>query len=240
MSYDVLIMLNDGSLTKVIYVNAEEDVHVYIVCFRSPVSFPSFELMSMYSLQIWQFSDSNRAGYLSRQEFYNALKLVTVAQTGRELTPELVKAALNGPAASQIPPPRINAPTPPPNANFGPTPRAPQGNYGHQFSSPGFNAAGSGLAQARPPLGVTSSLPSGAHGTHFSTGMGLSTGSGLQSTPAPGLPRPAPPSSMLSTAASLPSAPAFQARMFCEQSLSALLLFSTLLYFVHILHIAFN
>lgn len=63
--------------------------------------------------KIWQFSDQSRSGFLSRQEFYNALKLVTVAQTGRELTPELVKAALTGPAAAQIPPPRINTPAPP-------------------------------------------------------------------------------------------------------------------------------
>lgn len=80
--------------------------------------------------KIWQFSDQNRAGFLSRQEFINALKLVTVAQTGRDLTPELVKAALNGPAASQIPPPRINTPAPP--AAQAPAP-APQGNYGQQF-----------------------------------------------------------------------------------------------------------
>lgn len=135
-------------------------------------------------LQIWQFSDENRQGFLSRQEFYNALKLVTVAQTGRELTPELVKAALNGPAGSQIPPPRINPPTPPPNVDYGQTtPRS----YGHQFPAPG--------SQPRSPLQGTSSLPTGAQ------------------YPAPGLPRPAVPSSMLSPAASLPNArstPAFQ------------------------------
>lgn len=61
-------------------------------------------------LQIWQFADQGRTGFLSRVEFYNALKLVTVAQTGREITPELVRAALTGPAAAQIPPPRINTP----------------------------------------------------------------------------------------------------------------------------------
>lgn len=162
----------------------------------------------MYVLQIWQFSDQNRQGFLSRQEFYNALKVVTVAQTGRDLTPELVKAALNGPAASQIPPPRINAPTPPPNVNYGQSPRAPQENYGHRFPAPGFNAvAGSGVTQARPPLGGTSSLPSGAY------------------VSAPGLPRPAAPSSMLSTAASLPSTPAFQSRKCFGLSLSSLLIF---------------
>lgn len=64
-------------------------------------------------LQIWQFADQGRTGFLSRVEFYNALKLVTVAQTGRDITPDLVRAALTGPAAAQIPPPRINTPTPP-------------------------------------------------------------------------------------------------------------------------------
>ena len=59
-------------------------------------------------VQIWQFADQGRTGFLSRVEFYNALKLVTVAQTGREITPEIVRAALTGPAAAQIPPPRIN------------------------------------------------------------------------------------------------------------------------------------
>ncbi|KAJ4776426.1 Calcium-binding EF hand protein-like [Rhynchospora pubera] len=58
--------------------------------------------------QVWTYADQNRKGFLGRPEFYNALRLVTVAQTGRELTPELVKAALCGPAASQIPAPRIN------------------------------------------------------------------------------------------------------------------------------------
>ncbi len=37
---------------------------------------------------------------------------MTVGQTGRELSAELVKAALTGPAAAQIPPPRINPPGP--------------------------------------------------------------------------------------------------------------------------------
>ncbi|XP_024366464.1 uncharacterized protein [Physcomitrium patens] len=67
-------------------------------------------LPQMTLAKIWQFADQGRTGYLSRVEFYNALKLVTVAQTGREITPELVRAALTGPAAAQIPPPRINTP----------------------------------------------------------------------------------------------------------------------------------
>ncbi|XP_059280826.1 actin cytoskeleton-regulatory complex protein PAN1-like isoform X2 [Lycium ferocissimum] len=57
--------------------------------------------------QIWTYADQSRTGFLSRQEFYNALKLVTVAQK-RELTPEIVKAALFTPASAKIPPPQIN------------------------------------------------------------------------------------------------------------------------------------
>ncbi|KMT19263.1 hypothetical protein BVRB_1g014450 [Beta vulgaris subsp. vulgaris] len=63
--------------------------------------------------QIWMHADEKRAGFLGRQEFYNALKLVTVAQSKRELTPEIVKSALYGPASSRIPPPQINLPPAP-------------------------------------------------------------------------------------------------------------------------------
>ncbi|KAK9756631.1 hypothetical protein RND81_01G110600 [Saponaria officinalis] len=58
-------------------------------------------------------ADQSRAGFLGRQEFYNALKLVTVAQSKRDLTPEIVKAALYGPASAKIPPPQINLPPSP-------------------------------------------------------------------------------------------------------------------------------
>ncbi|XP_024380036.1 uncharacterized protein [Physcomitrium patens] len=82
--------------------------------------------------KVWQFSDRSHTGFLSRHEFNNALKLVTIAQTGRDLTPELVNGALNGPTSSHIPPPRINTPTPP-----SPPARAPsvasQGSYAQQF-----------------------------------------------------------------------------------------------------------
>ena len=64
-------------------------------------------------------ADQNRAGFLGRQEFFNALKLVTVAQSKRELTAEIVRAALYGPASSKIPPPQINlspSPMPQPSA----------------------------------------------------------------------------------------------------------------------------
>uniref|UniRef100_A0A0C9QU05 TSA: Wollemia nobilis Ref_Wollemi_Transcript_9796_3856 transcribed RNA sequence n=1 Tax=Wollemia nobilis TaxID=56998 RepID=A0A0C9QU05_9CONI len=59
--------------------------------------------------QIWMHADQNHIGFLGRAEFYNALKLVTVAQSGRQLTPDIVKAALFGPAASKIPAPQIAA-----------------------------------------------------------------------------------------------------------------------------------
>ncbi|CAH1435297.1 unnamed protein product [Lactuca virosa] len=72
--------------------------------------------------QIWQHADQNRTGFLGRQEFYNALKLVTVAQSKRELTPDIVKAALYGPASAKIPPPQINLSALPPSQ---PNPMAP-------------------------------------------------------------------------------------------------------------------
>ncbi|KDP43775.1 hypothetical protein JCGZ_22402 [Jatropha curcas] len=68
--------------------------------------------------QVWTYADQRKAGYLGRQEFYNALKLVTVAQRKRELTPDIVRAALYSPASAQIPAPQINLAA-------APAPRAP-------------------------------------------------------------------------------------------------------------------
>ncbi|XP_016457705.2 uncharacterized protein LOC107781505 [Nicotiana tabacum] len=71
--------------------------------------------------QIWTYADQSRTGFLGRQEFYNALKLVTVAQK-RELTPEIVKAALFTPASAKIPAPQINlaaVPVPQPTNKVG-------------------------------------------------------------------------------------------------------------------------
>lgn len=63
--------------------------------------------------QIWTHANQKQTDFLGRPEFYNALRLVTVAQSGRELTPDLVKAALFGPAAAKIPAPKITSvPTP--------------------------------------------------------------------------------------------------------------------------------
>lgn len=76
--------------------------------------------------QIWTYADQNQLGFLGRQEFYNALKLVTVAQSKRDLTPELVKAALYGPASSKIPPPQINLGLLGPQSNAKPNPSPAQ------------------------------------------------------------------------------------------------------------------
>ncbi|WOK99912.1 epidermal growth factor receptor substrate 15-like 1 [Canna indica] len=59
--------------------------------------------------QIWMYADQKRAGFLGREEFFHALRLVTVAQRGIELTPATVQAALKYPDAAKIPAPKINA-----------------------------------------------------------------------------------------------------------------------------------
>ncbi|KAG6704574.1 hypothetical protein I3842_07G139200 [Carya illinoinensis] len=70
--------------------------------------FQGSSLAKQVLAQIWMHADQNKTGFLGRVEFYNALKLVTVAQSKRELTPDIVNAALYGPAAAKIPPPQIN------------------------------------------------------------------------------------------------------------------------------------
>ncbi|CAN6587163.1 unnamed protein product [Malus baccata var. baccata] len=73
-------------------------------------------------------ADQRQIGFLGQAEFYNALRLVTVAQSKRELTPEMVKAALYGLAAAKIPTPRINlAVTPAPQFNSAAAAPATQG-----------------------------------------------------------------------------------------------------------------
>ncbi|TQE13900.1 hypothetical protein C1H46_000531 [Malus baccata] len=78
--------------------------------------------------KIWAHADQRQIGFLGQAEFYNALRLVTVAQSKRELTPEMVKAALYGLAAAKIPTPRINlAATPAPQFNSAAAAPATQG-----------------------------------------------------------------------------------------------------------------
>ena len=64
--------------------------------------------------QVWTHADQSKTGFLGRNDFYNALRLVTVAQSKRDLTPDIVKAALFGPAAAKIPAPQINLAAIPP------------------------------------------------------------------------------------------------------------------------------
>ncbi|RWV97750.1 hypothetical protein GW17_00039439 [Ensete ventricosum] len=77
-------------------------------------------------VKVWMYADQNRTGFLGRSDFFNCLKLVTVAQSGRQLTPEIVKSALFGPAAAKIPAPKINlASSPAAQSNSGTTPTVP-------------------------------------------------------------------------------------------------------------------
>jgi epidermal growth factor receptor substrate 15 len=141
--------------------------------------------VTVFGSQIWEFANQSQTGFLSRQEFFNALKLVTVAQTGRELTPELVKAALIGPAAAQIPPPRI-AP-PPPSSNFEGTDTPPQisqlsplqANYGRHFSPQSGTTPDSGLQSSAYPASRRSSSYEGsvAKRHHLQAGRVSSVGS---------------------------------------------------------------
>ncbi|GAU13961.1 hypothetical protein TSUD_262880 [Trifolium subterraneum] len=58
--------------------------------------------------KVWTHVDQAKTGFLARNEFFNALRLVTVAQSKRDLTPDVVKEALFGRAAARIPAPQIN------------------------------------------------------------------------------------------------------------------------------------
>ncbi|RRT49189.1 hypothetical protein B296_00033853 [Ensete ventricosum] len=102
------------------------------------------------------YADQNRIGFLGRPEFYNALKLVTVAQSGRQLTPEIVKSALYGPASAKIPAPKINpVSSPAPQLNSATTPTVPT----NSSRSPNQFGATSQLNSAATPMVPTNSLP---------------------------------------------------------------------------------
>lgn len=104
-------------------------------------------------MQIWTYVDQSRNGFLSRQEFFNYLKLVTVAQK-RELTPEIVKAALFTPASAKIPAPQINL-----AAVSGPRPANRVGS-----AVPPVTAAAVPPASRAAPTAVPSSAISGQQG----------------------------------------------------------------------------
>ncbi|GMI68966.1 Arabidopsis thaliana EH domain containing protein 2 [Hibiscus trionum] len=92
--------------------------------------------------QVWMYADQKKLGYLGRQEFYNALKLVTVAQSKRDLTPEMVKAALFGPASARIPAPQINvAATPTPHPRVATVTSQSSGNSSVPSRNSGLNGA---------------------------------------------------------------------------------------------------
>jgi hypothetical protein len=78
-------------------------------------------------MQAWMHADQSNAGFLDQPEFFNMLRLITVAQSGRELTPDIVQSALYGPAAAKIPPPKIAMGQSSPQPSAAGTPR-PQGN----------------------------------------------------------------------------------------------------------------
>ncbi|KAK2975686.1 hypothetical protein RJ640_027789 [Escallonia rubra] len=148
--------------------------------------------------QIWTHADQNRTGFLGRAEFYNALKLVTVAQSKRDLTPDIVKAALYGPASAKIPAPQINiAATPTPQAYIrsgAPTPqlssaaptasqstgmRGPQSfpSQQNQFMrpprppAPSTAFASQGMPASRPPSSSIATDPLGGRPGGLSLGV---------------------------------------------------------------------
>ncbi|CAI5961671.1 unnamed protein product [Closterium sp. NIES-65] len=65
---------------------------------------------SPQGIAVWQYADSRQAGFLHRPEFFHALRLITVAQSGRDINPDVARATFSGPAVAQIPAPRITVP----------------------------------------------------------------------------------------------------------------------------------
>ncbi|KAL6959808.1 hypothetical protein U1Q18_039960 [Sarracenia purpurea var. burkii] len=97
---------------------ADVDQDGRISGFEAVSFFQGSNLPKQVLAQIWMHADQQKTGFLGRPEFYNMLKLVTVAQSKRDLTPDIVKAALYGPASAKIPAPQVNfaaIPAPPPS-----------------------------------------------------------------------------------------------------------------------------
>jgi epidermal growth factor receptor substrate 15 len=93
-------------------------------------------------------ADQKKTGFLGKPEFFNALRLVTVAQSGRHLTPDIVQSALYGPAAARIPAPKIATGPAPPQMGAAGAPR-PQGSAA-MAPAPGQVGAGQ-MNQAATP-----------------------------------------------------------------------------------------
>ncbi|CAL9161648.1 actin cytoskeleton-regulatory complex protein PAN1 [Musa acuminata AAA Group] len=144
--------------------------------------------------QVWMYADQKRAGFLGREEFYNALRLITVAQRGIELTPEIVQAALKSPDAAKIPAPKINAvPDPASQMKFGApnTHSSQMSPMGPTNQNPGFRPTnqnpGFGPNIQNPGFGPTNQNP-GFIGQppHQNTGMNqhaFPTGNNLMRPP---------------------------------------------------------
>ncbi|XP_022775494.1 epidermal growth factor receptor substrate 15-like 1 isoform X2 [Durio zibethinus] len=99
---------NNTDLFDAYFMKADLDGDGQISGAEAVAFFQGSNLPKHVLAQVWMHADQKKLGYLGRQEFYNALKLVTVAQSKRELTPDMVKAALYGHASAKIPAPQIN------------------------------------------------------------------------------------------------------------------------------------
>ncbi|XP_021686458.2 uncharacterized protein LOC110669233 isoform X2 [Hevea brasiliensis] len=170
--------------------------------------------------QIWMNADQSHNSFLCRAEFYNALKLVTVAQSKRELTPDIVKAALYGHAAAKIPPPKINLPnTPVQRVNSMGAVSAPQMGAVAATASQNLGFRGPGVPNAimnqhyfpsqqsqsiRPPQaippGIASCPPQGIISPEFSRGSMPTSTASYPSQSIPGsISSPSIPNSNIST-----------------------------------------
>ncbi|GAV81555.1 efhand_3 domain-containing protein/EF_hand_3 domain-containing protein [Cephalotus follicularis] len=142
--------------------------------------------------QVWMHADHKKAGFLGRTDFYNALKLVTVAQSKRELTPDMVKAALYGPISAKIPAPQINlAATPaPPSRGSAPAPQLPNSgvvstqsqNVGIRPQQHGFGNATANQPYFPPPNNQFTTPPT-------LPPQGIPAGSNLPQQEVQGIPR---------------------------------------------------
>eukprot|EP00258_Populus_trichocarpa_P034983 XP_024451002.1 actin cytoskeleton-regulatory complex protein pan1-like isoform X4 [Populus trichocarpa] len=123
--------------------------------------------------QIWMHADQSRTGFLGRPEFFNALRLVTVAQSKRDLTPDIVKAALYGPAAAKIPPPQINLQATAAAPQMAAASPVPQMGSAAPTTSQGFGFRGPGVPTAAPQMVASSATQMGAVAPTASQGFGF-------------------------------------------------------------------
>uniref|UniRef100_A0A6N2KBV0 EF-hand domain-containing protein n=1 Tax=Salix viminalis TaxID=40686 RepID=A0A6N2KBV0_SALVM len=123
--------------------------------------------------QIWMHADQSRTGFLGRPEFFNALRLVTVAQSKRDLTPDIVKAALYGPAAAKIPPPQINLQATAAAPHMAAASSATQMGSVAPTASQGFGFRGPGVPTAATQMVASSATQIGAVAPTASQGFGF-------------------------------------------------------------------